>query len=370
MSNESASSARLPQDPSITPDLFLQWRAPRFGRANPERMNNPVWEWLIRSKLNAYSANELHHGPDSLDAGPAWCFDRFGQTSTMLTDGWEVLIAGEHEDYYDADFYIYNDAVVRHPDGNMDIFGYPSEVFPPTDFHTANLVGNQIILVGSLGHPEQRRPETTQIMVLDITTLAISSVQVSGVPPRWIHRHEAVLEEGGGSLLIRGGKLCKAGETRSVVENIDDWRLHLFEWRWERLTKRQWQRWEFIRHDGRQNRIWEIAQARWYRDAGWKEEAQELEKLAQELGSRPNLDLAGKLFSPPIDHAACARAVEEHNIFRIKVNGVLVRYVYDTVSVQMTVEGLLPHAATEILVADLRKKLETLENAPFDLMQL
>jgi len=38
-------------DPVVTRDLFLQWRTPRFGRANPQRMNNPLLEWLIRSHL-------------------------------------------------------------------------------------------------------------------------------------------------------------------------------------------------------------------------------------------------------------------------------------------------------------------------------
>ena len=31
-------------DPAVTPELYRQWRAPRRGGANPERMNNPVWE--------------------------------------------------------------------------------------------------------------------------------------------------------------------------------------------------------------------------------------------------------------------------------------------------------------------------------------
>jgi hypothetical protein len=46
-------------DPAVTPELFREWRSPRLGRSNPERVNNPVWEWLITTKLNAYSANQL-----------------------------------------------------------------------------------------------------------------------------------------------------------------------------------------------------------------------------------------------------------------------------------------------------------------------
>jgi len=101
-----------PLDSAVTPELFREWRSPRFGRSNPERLNNPVWEWLVRSKLNAYSANQKFGGLDPMNAGPCWCFDRFGQSSTPVTDGRIVLIAGEHEEYYDPDFYIYNDVVV------------------------------------------------------------------------------------------------------------------------------------------------------------------------------------------------------------------------------------------------------------------
>ena len=112
---------------------------------------------------------------------------------TTARDGRILLIAGEHEDYYDPDFYIYNDVVVRHPDGRIDIFGYPRDVFPPTDFHTATLVGNDIVIIGSLGYLEERKPATTPVTVLDLETFTISKVVTSGPAPGWIHYHEAPL---------------------------------------------------------------------------------------------------------------------------------------------------------------------------------
>src|SRR5438046_2449670 len=39
----------VPLDPTVTRELFLKWRSPRFGTLNPQRMNNPVWEWLAKS---------------------------------------------------------------------------------------------------------------------------------------------------------------------------------------------------------------------------------------------------------------------------------------------------------------------------------
>jgi hypothetical protein len=34
--------------PAITPEIIAEWRAPRCGTTNPQRMNNPLWEWLVR----------------------------------------------------------------------------------------------------------------------------------------------------------------------------------------------------------------------------------------------------------------------------------------------------------------------------------
>ncbi len=81
-----------------------------------------------------------------------------------------MLIAGEHEDCYDPDFQIYNDVVVLHPDGRMDILGYPREIFPPTDFHSATLVGEQIFIIGGLSYPEERQAAKTRVYCLKLQT--------------------------------------------------------------------------------------------------------------------------------------------------------------------------------------------------------
>ncbi len=56
-----------------TREQFLEWRHPRFGTTNPERLNNSAWEWLIREHAdwNAYSIRkhfgleaEFGTGPD------------------------------------------------------------------------------------------------------------------------------------------------------------------------------------------------------------------------------------------------------------------------------------------------------------------
>lgn len=209
---------------SVTEDVFREWQSPRFGQSNPERLNNPLWEWLIRSAWSAYAARKHFDPTNEQRANPGWSFSRFGQSSTPLADGRTVLIAGEHEDSYDPDFYIYNDVVVRGADGTIDVYGYPKDVFPPTDFHSATLTGNQIIVIGSLGYPAEREPGTTPVACLDLDTFAMSRVTSSGVAPGWIHRHEALLSEDGRAIVVRGGKIVR-GEigSQEFVENADDW---------------------------------------------------------------------------------------------------------------------------------------------------
>jgi hypothetical protein len=82
---------------NITKEMFLDWKSPVRGTSNPQSITNPVWKWLIESRLSAYQANELFLGPS--DTSPGWCFARHGQSNTLLSDGRTLLIAGEHEDY-------------------------------------------------------------------------------------------------------------------------------------------------------------------------------------------------------------------------------------------------------------------------------
>ena len=330
-------SQEVPLDPAITPELFRERRSPRFGRSNPERMNNPAWEWIIRSGLSAYEVNQRLNGPDSCDAGPCWCFQRFGQSSTSLPDGRVVLIGGEHEDYYDSDFYIYNDVVMRHPDGRLEIFGYPKDVFPPADFHSANLVGREIIIIGCLGYPEQRKVGATPVFRLDLDTFAISSVTTSGDAPGWIHEHTATLSDDGTSLLVRGGKVDRGLQAGSSVANLDDWQLHLAAGDWERLSERCWRRWEVRRKDGRPNHLWQFQQALWMEQLGLGKgsedqlgeltDALSLPSLEEELGVRPDLGLFARLYRPNVAHEKMVEIEGEYGVYRIRVEGVVVRYV-------------------------------------------
>ena len=192
----------------------------RYGTAHPEWVENALWEEAIREEWTGYAlAQHLgmevggrfrqdfsHSSYRDTTPGPYWSWQRFGRTSTALPDGRVIHIAGEHEDSYDPDFCIYNDVVVEYPGGRREFYLYPKDVFPPTDFHSATLVGSEIILIGSLGYHDLRRIGETQVLKLDTRTLRIEPVATTGAPPGWISRHIAELI-GETVILVAGGKV-------------------------------------------------------------------------------------------------------------------------------------------------------------------
>ena len=95
-----------------------------------------------------------------------------------------------------------------------------------------------------------------------------------------------------------------------------------------------------------------------------------MEELEHELGARPNIDVAARLYRPGVAHEQLPEIENEYGIVRIRVADVVVRYVEDIYSVQMTVEGDLSESVIDSLIADLRQKLATLENTPCEAKQL
>src|SRR5262249_9853218 len=97
----------------ISREIFDQQRHPRFGTANPERMQLAFWEWMIRgpepsatdqdsdsmpdgwimrlgylkSSYGPWRARDLFSIPVNREEGPIWTFDRMGATRTEMPDG-------------------------------------------------------------------------------------------------------------------------------------------------------------------------------------------------------------------------------------------------------------------------------------------
>lgn len=333
----------------------------------------PVWEWLVREGLGAYEANQQFDGPDVFEAGPGWCFDRFGCSETELPDGRIVHIAGEHEDSYDPDFYIYNDVIVRGPDDDVTIFGYPEDVFPPTDFHSATLVGDEIWILGSLGYPDDRMPGTTPAYVLSLDDMSIRAVTCDGEAPGWIRKHDAHLS--GSSIVLSRGEYER--EDGSSVENVDDYALDLATCTWSRLTTRPYQQWSIARRDGEPLMLFDMSCAAFeeqFPDA--REEVPKLPDLADldieiEMDSRKRLESAGRkfdrtryeqLYVPAMEHEVVeTEEVEEC----VTIDGALVRFVEITggPTVELKIEGSLAPETVRALIDDFVSKLEVLQDA-------
>jgi len=187
---------------------FTEARTRRFGIANPERMNVPFWNAMVRYGWSGYkAANQFNDDTCDWD-NPVWCHQRFGMSLTHLPDGRFIQIAGEHEDFYDPDFCIYNDVIIHDGKGGFEILGYPEDIFPPTDFHSATLVAPWIYIIGNLGYSRSRGIETP-VYRWHTETGAMERVTTLGNSPGWIHRHHALLEDG--CLRISCGKIFHTG---------------------------------------------------------------------------------------------------------------------------------------------------------------
>lgn len=348
----------------LTPALFAEWRSPRSGVANPQVMTNELWVWGVTSRAPAWAVNQLFNGPASEEAGPCWCFERFGQSETCLPDGRQVYVGGEHEDFYDPDFYIYNDVVVVAPEGTVSIYGYPREVFPPTDFHTATLVGNELWLIGSVGYRDQRRPGHTQVLRLELATWQVSVVETGGDVPGWLHGHSASLSATGNEILVSGGLVDRCDGT-SLVENIDDWSLDMRTGRWARLTRRPRTIFEVFREDRQPNNLIEMYHLRRYRQQGDSDQAAKCEaELIEALGGVPDLGWFETLYAPSFATEILGEDEDQVLIHRIRLGDAMVRYVDDHYRVQVTVDGDLPPALLAQLKQDIVDKFAALMTAP------
>jgi ankyrin repeat protein len=217
----------------VSEEEFRRVRTRRFGAGNPESMDFPFWRAMVRSGDTAFVPRQRYENGNYDFRTPVWCAHRYGQSLTLLPDGRAVQIGGEHEDSYDPDFCIYNDVFVHEADGSFRIYGYPENVFPPTDFHTATLVGRWIYVIGSLGYYGSRLFGQTPVYRLNVETLQIESCECGGEAPGWIFKHRA-WAVGNDAIRVRGGTIVSAGEQESHDENKESFVLDLRGRTWRR----------------------------------------------------------------------------------------------------------------------------------------
>jgi hypothetical protein len=178
---------------------------------------------------------------------PGWTFNRLGQSITTLPDGRTIYIGGEHEDSYDPDFHVYNDVIVRDPFAHSDggegitIYGYPRDVFPPTDFHTATLVeevdsGGEvtgerwIYVIGGVGYVGDVHQGNTRVYRLDLENFSMHAVDTTGTPDRGLNHHKAELL--GGNVIEIVTSTSRANIRKGDLEVHKVFHLDLSNMRW------------------------------------------------------------------------------------------------------------------------------------------
>lgn len=325
-----------------------------YPKQNPTNLTNPYWQWLVKHNVSAY---DLENMVDSKATKPLWSMGRMEQSSTLLPDGRKILIGGEFEDGYDPMFWIYNDVIVKHPDGKIEIFGYPRHIFAPTDFHTATLVGDEIWIIGSLGYGEDRDTTQTSVYKLNIHTYKIGKVETRN-SIGWVYDHSATLKYN--QIIIKGGNIW-LGDELPIVENFDEWALNLKTLIWKNVSKKDWQVFYVERKDNNWLHLDEYKTLATESNQTSENYQSAFETIVQDTGKNPNLAVFSQLFSPPIDHEI-DESEQAYGAFSIVIDGVKVRYKADWEHVQVYIEGKLPPYKVELLQENLRHKLSKLEN--------
>jgi hypothetical protein len=263
----------------ISEELYHAQKEPRFGEHNPELMELAFWKFMVRRRRSAWSARAQFDSAHreytrQLDAiplpepaevasmneaekealaatlprysygGAVWCFQRFGMSSTSLPDGRTIYIAGEHEDFYDPDFYIYNDVIVIQPNLEIQIYAYPRKVFRPTDFHSATLVqGESIYIIGNLGYYGTREPGVTPVYRLGCQSYQMEKLATTGDNPGWISDHKAEYVAERHAIKVTQGKICVSGEgKRQFRQNRKVYWLDLATSQWSCGSKQREQK--------------------------------------------------------------------------------------------------------------------------------
>lgn len=194
----------------------------RIGRKNPDRFDNPYYHFMVASGLAAFHVGKI-------SGAPRWCNKRFGTTHTILEDGTLVQIGGEHEDFYDEDFHIYNDVIRITPTGEVDIFGYPEHIFPATDFHSATLLEDSILIIGGLDYKQARKAGLTRMYRLSLDDYSIKKVSHTGENPGWIYEHLTLYDPQQNCLYVFGGIIFDG------KEYVDNRSLYTFD-----LSTKNW----------------------------------------------------------------------------------------------------------------------------------
>lgn len=389
-------------DANQTSDFLHSYQAYKYGfcaKKNPTNTTNPFYQWVIKHNLNAWRIRKTiidnYKYEDSFETPPLWSQARMEQSRTVLADGRIVLIGGEYEDFYDPDFCIYNDVIVINVDGTSEIYSYPKSLFAPTDFHTATLVSTEedehIIIIGSLGYPEDRQYAHTSVYRLNVRNFKIEQVATRN-SMGWISSHQATLRDN--QIVIKGGEIL-IDDIAPLLDNLDTWTLNLNTLIWKNITQfdRKWQRFYVRRQDDNGLSLWEYKQLDGFlqkkdhlqTDITDKSQSKigyisdEIQKYSADIedytNQSPNIEVYRQLLVPPIAHEIVSifDDSEELNSYDsvLLIDDIKVGYKTRNDScIQVIIEGKLSDDKLELLQQNLRHKLSKIENMACEVVEI
>lgn len=221
----------------ISKEEFAQGRQIAFGSKNPEEVMSPYLRFAIRSRYQGYSLCSLCGSDEWGYLAPIWSAYRFGQSLTQLPDGRWVEIGGLHNDSQDTA--IFNDVIVT-TEGEPMLFRYPEADFRPVYGHAAVLVENNIFIVGGKPWVPPPADHETEVYKLNLDSMAIEKVVISGPSPGCIHKHSA--------WLIEENKIQIYGDERRFISSAEheppesrsnfEWQIDLERMAWDQDAAR------------------------------------------------------------------------------------------------------------------------------------
>lgn len=362
---------------------FEQFKFPQNCVQNPTNLTNPYWQWVIQHRLNPNQIlnvvpnadenlrNKRHFGETTptCECPPLWSFQRMGQTQTMLPDGREIFIGGEFDDFYDPNFCIFNDVVVKYPNGDIQIFAYPENIFPPTDFHSAILIDGYIYIIGNMGYFNQRNYNSTPVYRLNIHSYKMEKIETRN-HIGWLNQFKTSIKDG--QIIITEGKVFD-DDCSPMRENIDDWAFNPSTRTFQNLTNRHWQGFWLRRKDFDHlltPRYWSAMLYEYLLDDD-DIVNDELSRLKDFFGDKYQYDLYKSLFTPPMAHSEMILSQEHFDEVEIYVlDDIKIRYVFHFDYLQVYIQGQLDDNHLTLLQENLCHKMSKLENCPCEIKLL
>ncbi|MFC4996057.1 hypothetical protein [Rubritalea tangerina] len=298
-------------------------------------MTNPFWSTVCRRSLMPIkpmppSMSEFFRLQAMLS------YERFGMSETKLEDGRTILIAGEHEDYYDPDFFIYNDVIVKDANERFKSSAIPKTSFQPLTF-TVPLSSATVSTSLAPWLHRQAQEKDTPVYYLDLKDYTIHQVNSGQALAGSSSMKRSTNSRPTPSPSIVGKRWIDSGD---IIDNFSKWQLKLDTKQWTLVEERPWSQFRFSRKDGESNLLFDVRldmppiDASTFEDPDTPMDQETKEKKQKDIlkkvyerkskhSSRPikkpwtnSIDLA----SPHTLHPQTEEE-DEHSRFRLTVNG-------------------------------------------------